>query len=159
MPYSLVPFLYKHFLNVCLIACWVSIFGLSPTSDIIPNDDYYSQLLRNRDYHLSLALEGTLSDFILADPSDYGIDLAVAKIFFGHRPGTQRWRQLQKPNTSWFTCSTRATKDRPLQAAHINLLNGLLQVDDQTLCGLPCKIGKLPGVQKILVDVCKRRNF
>ena len=148
-----------HTFSECKSNCLLgTIFGLSPTSDTIPSD-YYSRLLRNRDYHLSLALEGTLSDSILADPSDYGIDLAVAKIFFCHQPGTQRWRQLQKPNTCWFACSTRATKDRPLQAVHINQLNGLLQVDDQTLGGLPPKIGNLPGVQKILGDVCKCRNF
>ena len=136
----------------------MSTFSLWPISDAIVLDDDHPLLLRNRNRHLSLALEGTLSDFILADPSDYGIDLAVAKIFFRHQPGTQRWGQLQKPNTCWFACPTRATKDRPLQAVCINLLNGLLRVDDQTLGGLPRRIGDLPGIQKIIGDVCRRRN-
>ena len=149
--------LFIHAFSECMFNCWVSIFGLWPTLDFKLNN-YCSKLLQNRGHRLSLALEGTLSNFILADPSDYGIDLAVAKIFFIHRPGTQRWGQLQKPNTCWFACSTRATKDRPLLTVYINLLNGLFRVDDQTLGGLPPWIGNSPTMQKILGDVCKRRN-
>jgi hypothetical protein len=77
-----------------------------------------------------------LRDVILADPSDYGVDLAVGKIFASYQPGTQRWQQLQYPNARWIICQTDATVDRPSQTVHINLLDGALRVNDQLLSGL-----------------------
>ena len=53
-------------------------------------NDKYSQLLLERDSRLSLAVEDILRDLILADPSDYGVDLAVGKIFASYDPGTHR---------------------------------------------------------------------
>ena len=78
-----------------------------------------------------------LRDLILADPSDYGVDRAVAKMFASYHPGTQRWEQLQYPNARWLTCRTEATVDQPSQTVHVNLLDGDLRVAGQTLGGLP----------------------
>ena len=78
-----------------------------------------------------------MRDVILADPSDYGVDLAVAKIFASYYPGIQRWVQLQYPNARWLTCNTEATVDQPSQTVHVNLLDGDLRVAGQTLGGLP----------------------
>jgi hypothetical protein len=100
-------------------------------------DDEYSRLLLGRDSRLFLALEEILADVILADVSDYGVDLAVGKIFASYQPGTQRWEQLQYPNARWLTCETEATVDQPLQTVHINLLDGALRVNGQLLGGLP----------------------
>ena len=47
-------------------------------------------LLCHRDSRLSCALKEILRDEILADVSDYGVDLAVARIFTRYRPGTRR---------------------------------------------------------------------
>ena len=44
-------------------------------------NDEYSELLLERDSRLSLTVEEILRDVILADPSDYGVDLAIGKIF------------------------------------------------------------------------------
>ena len=78
-----------------------------------------------------------MRDLILADPSDYGVDRAVAKIFASYHPGTQRWEQLQYPNARWLTCRTEVTVDQPSQTVHVNLLDGDLRVAGQTLGGLP----------------------
>ena len=94
-------------------------------------------LLIERDRRLSPALEEILRDLILADPSDYGVDRAVAKMFASYHPGTQRWEQLQYPNARWLTCNTEATVDQPPQTVHVNLLDGDLRVAGQTLGGLP----------------------
>ena len=106
----------------------------SNSSDIT---DEYSKLLIDRDRRLSPALEEILRDVILADPSDYGVDLAVAKIFTSYQPGTQRWEQLQNPNACWLICKTEATVDQPSQTVHVNLLDGDLRVAGQPLGGLP----------------------
>ena len=103
----------------------------------------YSELLRERDRHLSPALEEILKDVILADVSDYGVDLAVAKIFASYQPGTQRWEQLPHPNTRWLTCKTEATVDQPSQTLHIDLLDGALRVNGQLLIGLPYHISEI----------------
>jgi putative NIF3 family GTP cyclohydrolase 1 type 2 len=84
-----------------------------------------------------------LRDVIPADASDYGVDLAVAKIFVSYQPGTQRWEQLLYPNARWLTCKTDATVDQPLRSVHVNLLNGDLQVAGQPLGGLPRDIREL----------------
>ena len=88
-------------------------------------DCNYSILL-DQDRHLSLAIEEVLRDIILSDPSDYGIDLAVGKVFACYRPGARWWEHLQDPNTRWLMCSTA---DQPLRTVHINLLDGTLRVD------------------------------
>ena len=113
----------------------------------------YSQLLLERDSRLSLALEEILKDVILADVSDYGVDLAVAKIFASYRPGTQRWEQLQYPNARWLTCKTEATVDQPSQTMHMNLLDWALRVNGQLLSGLPY------DVRRIFWDVCTGCSF
>ena len=89
----------------------------------------YSKLL-DRDQHLSLAIEEVLRDIILSDPSDYGVDLAVGKVFTCYRPGARRWEELQDPNTRWLMCSTA---DQPLRTVHINLLDSTLRVDGLSL--------------------------
>ena len=94
------------------------------------------QLPLERDRRLSLALEQILRDVILADASDYGVDLAVGKTFASYQPGTQRWEQLQYPNTRWLTCRTEGTMNQPPRTVHINLLDGELLVALQTLGGL-----------------------
>ena len=96
-----------------------------------------------------------MRDVILADPSDYGVDLAVGKIFASYQPGTQRWEQLQYPNTRWLTCKTETTADQPSQTVHINLLDGALRVNGQLLGGLPLKMADtLDGQQvQIVCDV------
>ena len=78
-----------------------------------------------------------MRDVILADPSDYGVDLVVGKIFASYQPGTQRWEHLRYPNTRWLTCKTNATVDQPSQTVHVNLLDGDLRVAGQPLGGLP----------------------
>ena len=78
-----------------------------------------------------------MRDLILADPSDYGVDLAVGNFFAKYRPGTQRWEQLQYPNARWLICTTDATVDQPSQTVHVNLLDGDLRVAGQPLGGLP----------------------
>jgi hypothetical protein len=78
-----------------------------------------------------------LRDVILADPSDYGVDLAVSKVFASYQPGTQRWEQLQYPNAQWLTCKTEAAVDQPSQTVHLNVLNGDLRVAGQPLGSLP----------------------
>ena len=115
--------------------------------------DEYLQLLLQRDSHLSPALEEVLKDVILADASDYGVDLAVGKVFASYRPGTQRWEQLQYPNARWLTCKTEASVDQPSQTVHVNLLDGGLRVNGQLLSGLP------HDVSKIFRDVCTGCSF
>jgi hypothetical protein len=120
------------------------------SSDI---SDKYSRLLLERDRRLSLTLEEILRDVILADVSDYGVDLAVGKIFVTYQPGTQRWEQLQHPNACWLTCNTEATVEQPSQTVHIYLLNGALLVNGQLLGGLPREIGE------VFPDVCTCSSF
>jgi hypothetical protein len=84
---------------------------------------------------------------IIADPSDYGVDLAVAKSFASYQPGSQRWEQLQYSNARWLTCETDATVDQPSQSVHLNVLDGDLRVAGQPL-------GRLPDdVREIFLDV------
>ena len=113
------------------------------TSTTNPPDAVYLRLLLERDSRLSLALEEILRDVVLADVLDYGVDLAVGKVFASYRPGTQRWEQLQYPNARWLTCKTEATVDQPSQIVHMNLLNGALRVNGQLLSGLPHDISKI----------------
>jgi hypothetical protein len=115
--------------------------------------DEYSQLLLERDRRLSFTLEGVLRDAILADASDYGVDLAVSKIFAIYQPGTDRWEPMQYPNTRWLTCKAEATADQLARTVHLNLLNGALQVDGQPLGGLPHRFMESPEWQQIFRDV------
>ena len=93
-------------------------------------------VLLERDLRLSLALEEVVREVILADPSDYGIDLAVAKIFTSYHLSTQKWEPLQYPNARWFTSKTTSVRDQPSQTVHINVVSGSLRVDGQSLGGL-----------------------
>ena len=89
---------------------------------------------------------------ILADASDYGVDLAVSKIFASYRPGTHRWAQLY-PNTRWLACETEATVDKSSQTMYINLHDGALLVNGQLL-------GRLPqDIREIFCDVCSCCSF
>ena len=115
--------------------------------------DRYLQLLLGRDNHLFLVVEEILADVILADASDYGVDLAVGRIFASHQPGTQRWERLQYPNARWLTCKTEATVNQPSQIVHINLFDGALRVNGQLLGGLP------RDLREIFRDVCTRCSF
>ena len=115
----------------------------------------HTATINSSDFHsrLSHALEETLRDVILADVSDYGVDLAICKIFVSFQPGTQRWEQLQDPNACWLTCKTEPTVDKASQTVHINLLNGELRVNGQLLAELP------PGVEHIFRNVCTCCSF
>lgn len=116
--------------------------------------DGYSQLLLKRDRHLTFALEGTLGTAIFSDPSDYGVDLAIRKVFASHQPGIRRWEQLQSQNTRWLTCKTKVNEDRQAShAVHLNLLDGTLRVDGQLLGGLPHVIRHSPILRRIFRDV------
>ena len=84
----------------------------------------YSRLLFQRDRRLSLSIEWMLRDVILADASDYGVDLAVSKIFTSYRPSVHSWNHLQYPHDCWLTCESEATTDQPKQTVHINLRYG-----------------------------------
>ena len=97
-----------------------------------------------------------MRDVILGDASDYGVDLAVGKIFASYQPGTQRWEQLQDPNSRWLTCKTEAAADQPSQTLHINLLDGALRVNGQLLGGLPLMMADAQSTQQIRV-VCDVR--
>ena len=116
-------------------------------------DDEYSQLLLERDRRLSLAVEGILRDVILADPSNYGVDLAVGKIFASYQPGTHRWEKLQYPNAHWLTCKTEPTLDQPSQTVHANLLDGEFRLDGRPLGGLPSEIMDSLEYPQIFHDV------
>ena len=123
------------------------------TSTTNSPDIGYSGLLLQRDRRLSPALEVILRDVILADASDYGVDLAVGKVFASYHPGTQRWEQLQYPNARWLTCKTEATVDQPSQTVHMNLLDEALRVNGQLLSGLPIDF------MEIFRDVCTGCSF
>ena len=102
--------------------------------------DQYSQLLLQRDFYLSLALEQFLKDAICADASDYAVDLAVSRNFASYQPGTHKWNPLEYPNARWLTCETTATSDQPSQAILVDLLHGALRVDGQLVGGLSDEI-------------------
>ena len=114
----------------------------------------YSNLLLDRDRGFSPDLEEILKNVVLADPSNYGIDLAVGNIFAGYQPGVSQWENLTFPNARWLTCQIEASVDRPSQTVHINLLDGALQVDGRSLGGVLRKIWHSPGLQQIFCDVC-----
>lgn len=125
-------------------------------SSFCPADipDAYSHLLFARDRCLSLALDEILRDVILADASDYGIDLAISRIFMSYRPGARRWEPLQYPNDRWLACETEAMMDQPFQTLHVNLLNGELRVAGQPLGSFPDRIKDSAEFRPIFHDVC-----
>ena len=110
-------------------------------------------MVLQRDFCLSPALEEVVRDVILADPSDYGVDLAVGKIFASYHPGTQKWVPLQYPNACWFTSKTTAVRDQPSQTVHINVVDGSLWVGGQSLGSLPHEIRSTSEYQQIFCDV------
>lgn len=116
-------------------------------------NDRYSRLLVGRDRRLSFQLEGILRDVILADPSDRGVDLAVAKIFPTYKPATHRWEQMPSSNTHWLTYKTEATVDQPSQILHLNLRDGELRVDGHPIGGLPREIRGCLECREIFRDV------
>ena len=108
-----------------LLSCALSI----PMFSVDHND---SKLL-DRDRHLSLAIEGVLRDVILSDPSNYGVDLAVGKVFTRYGPGPRQWEELQDPNTHWLTVDQPLRADQPPRTVNINLLDSTLRMDDLPL--------------------------
>ena len=152
-----MPFLYTPSTQVpivCRIAACQLLSTLTTQFSAIDDEcDDYSQLLLQRDLHLSLALEWTLQDAILADSSDYGVDLAVSKIFVNYWPSTRRWNHLRCPNARWLTCEIDAREDEPSQIVHIDLLDGALRVDGRPLGGLPHEIRDTPEGQEIFHSV------
>lgn len=113
----------------------------------------YSRLLLQRDSYLSLSLEQIARDLIISDPSDYGVDLAVGKIFTGHRPSTHKWKHLQHANARWLRCKTDATIDQASQTIHFDLLDGAVRVNGQPLDELMHKIRGFAECQQIFRDV------
>ena len=120
----------------------------------ITSNKEYSYILLYRDTRLALDLEEILMDVILADPSDYGVDLAVGKIFIGYQPGPHRWEQLWHLNSCWLTCRTEATAEWASQRVGLGLLHGTLQVNDQPLGSFPLEFRDSLLYQEIFRDVC-----
>lgn len=114
----------------------------------------YSRLLFQCDCQLSLSIEWTLRDVILADASDYSVDLAVSKIFASYRPSVHSWNHLQYPHNCWLTCESEATTDQPKQTVHINLCYRELRVAGQQLSGLLDEIRNSPEFRPVFRDVC-----
>ena len=100
-----------------------------------------------------------MRDEILADVSDYGVDLAVARIFTRYRPGTRRWEQLEYSNNGWLTCQTEATMSQPCITVHINLINGELRAAGQMLRHSPFKSESSEPFLKMLRGVRTCCNF
>ncbi|KAF8554401.1 hypothetical protein OG21DRAFT_1484696 [Imleria badia] len=109
-----------------LLSCAFFIHALRPEYEI----ESYSRLLLERDSSLSPAVEEISRDVILLDVSDYGVDLAVGHIFTSYRP---------------------VTMDQPSQRVHINLLDGALRVNGQSLGELPYDIRRMFFDQGFLV--------
>ena len=122
-------------------------------------NEAYLLLLCQRDSRLSCALKDILRDEILVDVSDYGVDLAVGRVFIHYRPGTRRWKQLQYTNDGWLTCQTEATMSQPFQIVHINLINGALGVAGRMLRNILLKSCNSEAFQRICRDVRTCYNF
>ena len=114
----------------------------------------YSQLLLDRDRRLSLALESVVSDIILTDLGDKGINLAVRRIWSDYHPGS-KWRPLQLPTSRWFSCKTTPPAGHRPQRVHFNVLGGLLLVDGMPLGScLPNEYVENVLYKLIFGDVC-----
>ena len=112
----------------------------------------HSQLLLERDRHLSLALETVVSEVIQADYGNEGIDLAVGRVWPHYRPGS-KWTPLQNPNSRWFSCTTASTVDQLSQVVHLNILDGSLLVNGNLLGRLPIEIQRHPLYNLIFGEV------
>ena len=126
--------------------------------DHIPSDvsrlPAYSQLLLDRDRRLSLVLEGLISDFIHADSSDEGINLAVGRVWPDYHPGS-KWNPLQVPSQRWFSCTTAPPGDQRPQLVHLNTLDGSLLVNGRPLgTWLPNEFVQHPLYKLIFGEVC-----
>ncbi|KAF8430980.1 hypothetical protein L210DRAFT_625817 [Boletus edulis BED1] len=133
-----------------LLSCAFFVCALRP--EYPKNLHTYSQLLFTRDRRISFSYEEVSRDTILADPSDYGVDLAVSRIFVSYKPGVRKWEQLQHPNNRCITCETEATMVQPKQIVHVDLLNGELRVAGQPLGILSDGILGSPQCREILHD-------
>ncbi|KAF8443938.1 hypothetical protein L210DRAFT_3643514 [Boletus edulis BED1] len=121
-----------------LLSCTFFIHALSSRFKSDCDNEYSAQY---KGYHrLSPALADIPKDVILTDASDYGVDLAIGKIFPIYRPGTCRWEEWQSPNDHWITCNIEEAVSQPSQTLHINLHDGVLRVNGQLLGGLQHKV-------------------
>lgn len=114
-------------------------------------------LLFQQGERLLPAFEEVLRDVILADPSDYGVDLAIGKIFTSYHPGADRWKSLQSPNARWITSETKAIGDQPSQAVHVDLFDGSLRIGGRQSGDLPREIRHSEGFRWIFsydVRIC-----
>ncbi|KAF8123207.1 hypothetical protein EV363DRAFT_1357363, partial [Boletus edulis] len=127
-----------------LLSCAILIHDNLPTKvSALPA---YSQLLLDRNRHLSLALENVLYDpngVMVADSRDRGIHLAVGRVWPDYRPGSE-WRPLPEPNSRYFLCTTASTMSQCSQVVHFNLLDGTLLVDGKPLGRLPNAVVQHP---------------
>ena len=102
--------------------------------------------------NLPPAHEEILRDTILVDPSDYGVDLAVGKMFTSYHPGAHRWKSLQSPNAHWITSETKATGDQLSQVVHIDLFYGSLRIGGRQSGNLPQEIRASKEFERIFSD-------
>ena len=103
---------------------------------------------------LSVAIEEVVTDVILSDVSDRGIDLAVHNIWPGYQPGPRRWQQEQHPHSHWLVSATAKTARRQSQIVRINLLDGSLLVDGRPLGILPEEITRHSLYKQVFGYVC-----
>ena len=133
-----------------LLSCAILIHDHTPSK--VACLPAYSQLLLDRDRRLSLTLESVVSDAIVADSSDEGIDLAVGWVWPEYRPGS-KWAPLTTPNSRWFSCKTASTADQSSQVVHFNLLDGSLLVNGKSLGRLPNEILRHPLYNLVFGEV------
>ncbi|KAF8551213.1 hypothetical protein OG21DRAFT_319615, partial [Imleria badia] len=120
-----------------ILSCAILIHDNTPSD--VSSLPAYSQFLLDRDRRLSLAVESVLTDVILANSSDQGIDLAVSRVWPDYRPGSE-WSPLPDPHSRWLSCTTESTTTQCSQVVHFNLLDGSLLVDGKPLSRLPSAI-------------------
>ncbi|KAF8129296.1 hypothetical protein EV363DRAFT_1451295 [Boletus edulis] len=77
------------------LACALLMRALVPPNFPSLDTPSYSRVLLERDRHLSYALEEVLRNAILADATNFGVDLAVSKGWPGYRPGTGHSQLVQ----------------------------------------------------------------
>ncbi|KIK90485.1 hypothetical protein PAXRUDRAFT_14327 [Paxillus rubicundulus Ve08.2h10] len=115
-----------------LVTCAITIHDSTPA--VLTGIPEESRLLHERDRRLSMILEEILAERI--EESSEGMDCAVKGVWNAYQPGSQ-WRQLDHPNSRWFTCHTAGTEGRRSQEVHFNLLDGALLVEGKPLGTLP----------------------
>ncbi|KAF9235913.1 hypothetical protein BU15DRAFT_77520 [Melanogaster broomeanus] len=118
-----------------LVSCAIFIHDSTPA--VLTGIPKESRLLHERDRRLSMALEEILTDRIWG--SNEGINLAVSSVWPAYQPGSQ-WRQLEHPNSRWFSCQSAVTDVQQSQEVHFNLLDGTLLVEGKPLGKLPREI-------------------